>query len=281
MPAPVGSNDNNIIFETGTSETERLALQHEIIKDHMKDLIKAPLDLSKPGLKILDQATADGIWLKDVAAVAPAQHEYVGTDIVDSYYPNPPPPHTKFFSQSMTADWPAELQGTFDLVHSRLALPGAGTNPPRDVVQRLVDLVKPGGFIQQIEMVFTQWPKLGPAMKDLHQASVDVFSIAVGGQDLHYMKALEKWYAEMGLEDIHSEVYTIPIGAKAETERMRQMSIESFTATSQSLSETAKVMPPISVSPEKLATLPTRLRQELTEVGGTWQVFAIWAHKKA
>jgi hypothetical protein len=140
----------------------------------------------------------------------------------------------------MTADWPAELKGTFDLVHSRLALPGAGTNPPRDVVQRLVDLVKPGGYIQQTEMVFTQWPGLGPAMQEFHQASVDVFSIAVAGQDLHYMKAIEKWYGEMGLEDIQSEVYTIPIGAMAPNPRIKEISIESFSATCQSLTDTAK-----------------------------------------
>jgi hypothetical protein len=60
MPAPTGTNDDNVLFETGKSETDRLALQHEIIKDHMKDLVKAPVDLSKPGLKILDQAAADG-----------------------------------------------------------------------------------------------------------------------------------------------------------------------------------------------------------------------------
>lgn len=60
MPAPSGTNDDNILFETGQSETARLALQHEIIKYGMKGLIKAPIDLSKPGLKILDQATADG-----------------------------------------------------------------------------------------------------------------------------------------------------------------------------------------------------------------------------
>lgn len=60
MPAQTATNDDNVIFETGKSETERLALQHEIVKDHFKNLVKAPIDLSKPGLKILDQATADG-----------------------------------------------------------------------------------------------------------------------------------------------------------------------------------------------------------------------------
>jgi hypothetical protein len=164
----------------------------------------------------------------------------VGTDIVDSYFPVPPPPHMTFMHQSMTADWPAEMQGSYDLVHSRLALPGAGTFAPHGVVKRLVDLVKPGGYIQQVEMVFTQWPDSGPAMKEFHQASVDVFGIAVGGQDLHYMKAIAGWYEEWGLEDIHYEVYTIPIGAKAPNPRIQKISIESFSATCQSLTDTAK-----------------------------------------
>jgi hypothetical protein len=60
MPSTSGLNDDNIIFETGSKEVNRLQLQHEIIKDAMDSLIKPPLDLSKPGLQILDQATADG-----------------------------------------------------------------------------------------------------------------------------------------------------------------------------------------------------------------------------
>jgi len=281
MPAPSGVNDDNVIFETGQSEADRLRLQHEIMKHGMKDLVKAPIDLSKPGLQILDQATADGTWLKDVSEIATAQHEYTGTDIVDSYYPVPPPAHTTFFNQSMTKEWPAEMQGKFDLVHSRLALPGSGTTPPRDVVDKLVKLVKPGGYIQQTEMMFTLLPNNGPAMKDFIQTVIDVFTIAVGGQSLDYKNDLEKWYGEMGLTDIKSEVYTIGIGKKATTERMVGISSESFLATSTSLSETAKVMPPITLSLEQIGELPKRVHAEINEVGGFWQIFTIWAHKKA
>jgi hypothetical protein len=49
------------ILEGSPTEAQRLQLQHEIIKDAMGDkLVAAPLDLSKPGLRILDSATADG-----------------------------------------------------------------------------------------------------------------------------------------------------------------------------------------------------------------------------
>ncbi|TGO75674.1 hypothetical protein BELL_0199g00100 [Botrytis elliptica] len=59
MPGLTETNDDNVIFETGKSETEQPALQHEIAKDHFKNLVKAPIDLSKPGLKILHHAPSD------------------------------------------------------------------------------------------------------------------------------------------------------------------------------------------------------------------------------
>jgi len=88
--------------------------------------------------------------------------------------------------------------------------------------------------------MYTQWPNNGPAMNDLFQTAVDVFTIAVGGQSLDYKSNLEKWYGEMGLTDIKSEVYTIGLGKKATSPRMASISSESLLATSKSLSETAK-----------------------------------------
>jgi hypothetical protein len=41
-------------------EIERMRNQHEWIKGSFGGLIKAPIDYSKPGQKILDSATADG-----------------------------------------------------------------------------------------------------------------------------------------------------------------------------------------------------------------------------
>jgi hypothetical protein len=41
-------------------ELKRLTDNHEVLKDAMGGLILAPMDLSMPGLRILDCATADG-----------------------------------------------------------------------------------------------------------------------------------------------------------------------------------------------------------------------------
>ena len=49
-------------FLKSEEETNRLANQHDVIKDEMGGLVLAPLNLSKP-LRILDSATADGAYL--------------------------------------------------------------------------------------------------------------------------------------------------------------------------------------------------------------------------
>jgi len=53
------NNDEKYVFEHA-SEVERLTLQHEVITDYLGKLVLAPVDFSKPGLRIYDSATADG-----------------------------------------------------------------------------------------------------------------------------------------------------------------------------------------------------------------------------
>lgn len=48
------------IIPGGSIERDRLRVQHEWIKGTAGGLIKAPLDLTARGMKILDSATADG-----------------------------------------------------------------------------------------------------------------------------------------------------------------------------------------------------------------------------
>lgn len=53
-------NDDNVIFSAGQTEVDRLDVQHKVIFASMPQLVQAPLDLSKGGLRILDQATGSG-----------------------------------------------------------------------------------------------------------------------------------------------------------------------------------------------------------------------------
>jgi hypothetical protein len=145
-----------------------------------------------------------------------------------------------FFDHNMIKEWPVEMHGKFDLVHSRLALPGAGTTPPRSVVEKLVKLMKPGGWIQHTEMLYTQWPNNGPAMNDMWKMATEFIGFAAGGQSLDYVNDLQKWYTELGLENVEFEIHNIGIGKKAKSERMQGISSQSFLITTTGLAMGAK-----------------------------------------
>ena len=57
-----------VIKNSVDEEVARLTLQHSVVKDAMGGkLLFAPLDLNKPGLRILDSACADGKFIFDYA----------------------------------------------------------------------------------------------------------------------------------------------------------------------------------------------------------------------
>lgn len=57
----MAENNNTSYALEGDQEAERLARNHECIKYFMGgNLIRAPIDTTKPGLKILDSGTSDG-----------------------------------------------------------------------------------------------------------------------------------------------------------------------------------------------------------------------------
>jgi hypothetical protein len=53
--------ESNYLLDYDDSEKRRLQEQHELIKSYMGQLILAPVDLTQPGLKVLDSGTFDGM----------------------------------------------------------------------------------------------------------------------------------------------------------------------------------------------------------------------------
>lgn len=56
-----GLNDDNVIFAANESEVERLDKQHKVVHAAMPQLVLAPVDLGRGGMRILDQATGSGM----------------------------------------------------------------------------------------------------------------------------------------------------------------------------------------------------------------------------
>ena len=55
--------DDQYFMHVYAPELERLKYQHKVLTDHFGTLVLAPVDLSKPGLRILDSGTADGVCI--------------------------------------------------------------------------------------------------------------------------------------------------------------------------------------------------------------------------
>lgn len=90
-------------------EYVRLRIQHELHKSAMGDeLVKVPI-AKDAHFRILDSATGDGLWMKEVAAAYP-NATLLGTDIIPKHFVQIPdlPPRISFKIQSILEPWPAE-----------------------------------------------------------------------------------------------------------------------------------------------------------------------------
>ena len=114
-----------------TPEAIRLHAQHDICRSALGGkLIHAPIDLSRPNLRILDSATSDGYFLYDLARTElgdPGSATLIGTDINEFPEIQDLPPNIKLVKQNMMEDWPADWLGTFDIVQQKNAVVHVGT----------------------------------------------------------------------------------------------------------------------------------------------------------
>lgn len=177
----------------------------------------------------------------------------------------------------MTEPWPVDWQGTFDLVHSRMALPGVGLFPIEVVVKNLVALVKPGGWIQLVEMHWDGWDG-GAKLRLFHDAMKQLVAMVTNGQGVDMRLRLTAMLEDAGMARLQHKVVSVPLGAKAK-EEVRDLSLQSMFATASFARDTLKKLPPIDIAGEDLDSIPEALVEELKESGGDYKLFAVWAQK--
>ncbi|KAI0206558.1 hypothetical protein F4808DRAFT_455314 [Astrocystis sublimbata] len=263
-----------------SNEATRLQNQHEVTKDAMGGrLVRAPIDLETPQLRILDSGTADGTWLQDLAAsVAPVQHKLYGTDVNDTGFPSNDSSGTVYQVQDVNQPWPKDWEGQFDLVHQRLVLVAAGSKQ-KEAVLSLAGLVKPGGWIQLIEATNKLPDGCGPYMNILVDLMKAIFTNM--GADLDIAERLPEWLKEAGFVDVHSDDIVTKMGATNPKAELAQQGVLSSSIAAQGLSQFGKTLPAgaFSFPPEKLDTLESDLREELKERGALYTLRVVWAQK--
>lgn len=267
------------IMSHESTEVDRLNIQHSVLLDSMKALLFAPIDLSTPSLRILDLATANGLWLKDLKSTTKASHEYIGTDITDQMFPQKLPSSISLTVQSNTEPWPKDWPGAFDLVHERFSLATSGQTPVQEIVTKIIDLAKPGGWVEFVEADFTGGPNsTGVYMAQFGRLVEAVF--AGMGLKFDFALRLRGWLEEAGLEAVTEKIFDVPVGAKNPKQEFKEKSVFNFANVATVFSGIGKNMP-TPFSPGELEEIPQKLVEEIVTKGGIQRVHVVYGRKPA
>ncbi|EQB53491.1 N-methyltransferase sirN [Colletotrichum gloeosporioides] len=270
------------------SESARLHDQHDVLLHAMGDrAILAPVDFSRRYLRILDSGAGDGRWLFDLRQYLDANgadagtYHYVGTDINPSLYPKSPPPHIEFFNQSILESFPTKWHGTFDIVHQRLVM--AAVAPPAttiaSVVAELGGLLRPGGWLQLVELDNDCTPENGPALRRLlyyHQQNSEAGGLGPN-LSVHLKVAMEN----IDLENIKQHSVDVFYGAKNQGgEDLKAKSTRSLSQVVGPVLAQARVALPNTYIKSDEITLPSQLQQEVAEVGARLRFIVVYGQRR-
>ncbi|KAK2753309.1 hypothetical protein FQN55_003438 [Onygenales sp. PD_40] len=275
-------SETNTYFMTSDDELSRLANQHDVFKDEMGSLVLAPVDFSAGPLRILDSATADGTWLRDLQSSLPATpaHTFVGIDKDPTKFPAVPPKNTEFHVQDINLPWPADWHNSYDLVHQRLALAGAGPHG-RATLHSMTELVKPGGWIQLVEATTADFESNGPAARLFPRLIRDVFALL--GGSVNMAQQMSDWLGDApgGFVDIQDRLVDVKLGAVNPDPKLAKQGAYSTSVGARQLVAFAKTFPPggLSMTTEELDAMDKGLLDELMEKGAVFQLRVVWARK--
>jgi SAM-dependent methyltransferase len=191
------------------TDLNRLDFQHFILRQTFSGNYLAPISPGA-GNQILDVGTGTGRWPIEVAQAFP-QAQVFGLDLEESRditgKTQTIPTNYHFQVGNVLQGLPF-LDGTFDFVHQRLLVTGIPFARWPQVIQELIRVTKPGGWIEMVEGggIFVnggpatqQWCAWGDTM--MKPAGIDIYQIA----------NLAALVEQVGLS-CQSSVYNIPAG---------------------------------------------------------------------
>ncbi|KAL4913605.1 hypothetical protein BDW62DRAFT_220576 [Aspergillus aurantiobrunneus] len=147
------------------AESRRLNEQHKLVSD----LVGAPIDSAVPLDKIstvADVATGTGIWLWDAQRflnhrAGEADRSFHGFDISPAQFPAPPA-GIDFSVHDVLKPFPPEYHNRYDLVHVRMLVTAFVEPEYQTAVDNLFSILKPGGYLQWMELDFSAGKFLDP-----------------------------------------------------------------------------------------------------------------------
>lgn len=277
-----------------TPESLRLQAQHDLVRSSLGGkLILCPINLNRSNLRILDSGTADGFFLYDLWRTEIPTGEsretisLIGTDIAPYPELTGLPHNISLHKHDIFKDWPTEWQGSFDLVHQRAVMANTGTiEEAMSVVRRLIQLVKPGGWIQLVDGQMpsnTEIEVNDPASQRLFKMLGQLLESR--GMDPAQGTRLEEILRRAGEGGLLEEE---SIEAKSGTSRLgkgevvgRQTSKVQLEGLWESAGKAFEIMPEPPISKEAWKVLKEELSTEAEKSGIDMYWHAAWGRKKA
>ena len=133
----------------------RLNYQFYLWKNSLQFNIHPSILIPKHDAYIADVGTGTAIWLLDLSReLSSAQLD--GFDI--SLAQAPPkqwlPANVELRTWNILDEVPDEMAGKYDIVHVRLLVLAVENSDPRPLLRNLINMLKPGGFLQWDELDF-------------------------------------------------------------------------------------------------------------------------------
>ncbi|TGO21545.1 hypothetical protein BPAE_0214g00160 [Botrytis paeoniae] len=151
--------EEEYVLERSPLGSSRLYLQHWLWQRLVGHLLHPSIPI-KEDIKIADIACGTGIWLIDLAkefTKSKTNAQLDGFDISTNQYPNPAllPSNVKLDIMDIFKPVPERLRGQYDVVHISLLCVVIPGGDPRYVLDNVLTLLRPGGYIQWKEVDFS------------------------------------------------------------------------------------------------------------------------------
>lgn len=221
--------------------------------------------------------TAPGTWLHDLSKILPNyQWNLHGVDIHEAFFPtaSEAPVPLDLRKHDTNFEFPAawKWEDSFDIVHQRLLIWGIKTENWPTAIQNLLRLVKPGGWIELVEVVWvddnvpidaTKHPELAK------QRILECWTCDYHGFDIYVANKLEGLLKDAGCENVKKYQYDLGIGAKANQEEWKIPSTEMWNEIFRSFEHKMPLegIPGVARTPQELHDFLDKLNIEIKEHG--------------
>jgi len=262
--------------EQAAAEVVFMARQHRYIQKELGGLlILAPVELPGRTLSILDVGCGDGLVLSELHAQVGAESNLVGLDTNPAALAQGEATYgkkgIKLLQHDMNDPLPENLQNSFDLVHVRYSLYGAGRSGVEQVIKNLASALKPGGWLQVQEIdVQAGHSDHGEALTEY----IGLFTTLIEkmGNDAKFVLKLKPAFEGAGLIDVKVSQYDAKFGKDAID---ADESIEIFT---HSIPLMVGYLKQLGVAKAD-SSLHERLKAELAVKGATFPRYVVMGRK--